>query len=214
MCTFICEKGRYGSGSIHWIFLKINCRKCDVNSFTSGSHVRREIWLIKEHLFDNTVLFFTSKGTPKHDEFLTIVIMNLKIFKLVCNYVYQSPTNSAFFITLKKFYEVCKHAISTCTYNILQFSMNEKKEDKMTRLMNAVNEIWALHLNLSYNTPEGEGKKSNVGLVRTNEVGKLTDCQSPRSSAVWKVKVKVMLDRIHHLHTQSSTLQLGQAQGH
>lgn len=97
--------------------------------------------MIKEHLFDNTVLFFTSKGTPKHDEFLTIVIMNLKIFKLVCNYVYQSPTNSAFFITLKKFYEVCKHAISTCTYNILQFSMNEKKEDKMTRLMNAVNEI-------------------------------------------------------------------------
>lgn len=47
-----------------------------------------------------------------------------------------------------------------------------------------------------------------------NEVGKLTDCQSPRSSAVWKVKVKVMLDRIHHLHTQGSTLQLGQAQGH
>lgn len=24
----------------------------------------------------------------------------------------------------------------------------------------------SIHLNLSYNTPEGEGKKSNVGLVR------------------------------------------------
>lgn len=189
MCTFICEKGRYGSGSIHWIFLKINCRKCDiVNSFTSGSHVRREIWLIKEHLFDNTVLFlFTSKGTPKHDEFLTIVIMNLKIFKLVCNWVYLSPTNSAFFITLKKFYEVCKHAISTCTYNILQFSMNEKKEDKMTRLMNAVNEIWALHLNLSYNTPEGEGKKSNVELVRMKwENSLIANLQGHLLSGKWR----------------------------
>lgn len=131
--------------------------------------------------------FFTSKGTPKHDEFLTIVIMNLKIFKLVCNWVYLSPTNSAFFITLKKFYKVCKHAISTCTYNILQFSMNEKKEDKMTRLMNAVNEIWALHLNLSYNTPEGEGKKSNVGLVRMKwENSLIANLQGHLLSGKWR----------------------------
>lgn len=130
--------------------------------------------------------FFTSKGTPKHDEFLTIVIMNLKIFKLVCNWVYLSPTNSAFFITLKKFYKVCKHAISTCTYNILQFSM-KKKEDKMTRLMNAVNEIWALHLNLSYNTPEGEGKKSNVGLVRMKwENSLIANLQGHLLSGKWR----------------------------
>lgn len=78
-------KGRYGVGFIYWIFLKINCRKCDVNFFILGFYVRREIWLIKEYLFDNIVFFFISKGILKYDEFLIIVIMNLKIFKLVCN---------------------------------------------------------------------------------------------------------------------------------
>lgn len=41
----------------------------------------------------------------------------------------------------------------------------KKKKDKMIRLMNVVNEIWVFYLNLSYNILEGEGKKSNVGLV-------------------------------------------------
>lgn len=48
---------------------------------------------------------------------------------------------------------------------IIFYSFLWKKRDKMIRLMNVVNEIWVFYLNLSYNILEGEGKKSNVGLV-------------------------------------------------
>lgn len=187
MCTFICEKGRYGAGSIHWIFLKINCRKCDVNSFTSGSHVRREIWLIKEHLFDNTVLFFYQQRYTKAWWIFNHCYQELKNIQIGLQLSIPKSHQFCFFHNIKEIlYKVCKHAISTCTYNILQFSM-EKKKDKMTRLMNAVNEIWALHLNLSYNTPEGEGKKSNVGLVRMKwENSLIANLQGHLLSGKWR----------------------------